>query len=161
VGAKLGKYGFGTIARLGITGGLAKPEVDPGGVEAAGGTAKAICVASHRLVELDAVEGLAGEQAQVESGSAAEGVAHGKQSDGRGGRIQSLGQPSQQREAAFHRRWVDIQPVGGPAQDIGPLEQVDRADVVLDRIAAQAEAALEMVDRTIGVAAAAGGVRRS
>jgi hypothetical protein len=32
---------------------------------------------------------------------------------------------------------------------------------VLDRIAAQAEAALEMVDRTIGVAAAAGGVRRS
>ena len=121
-------------------------------------------MASHRLVELVALEGLAGEQAKVESGGAAEGVAHGKhrrQADGRGGRIQSLGQPSQQREAAFHRRRVDIRAVGEPAQDIGPLEQVDRADVVLNGVAAKAEAALEMGDRALGIAAAAGGVRRS
>ena len=113
-----------------------------------------------KLVGLDR---LAGEHAQVQSGRATEGVAHGehrRKADGRGGRIQPLFQPSQQREAAFHGRTVDRGVAGEPAQDVGPLEQVDRADVVLDGVAAQAQAALEMVDRAIGVAASAGGVRR-
>ena len=69
-------------------------------------------------------------------------------------------QPAQQREAAIHGRTVDRRVAGEPAQDIGPFEEVDRADVVLDGVAAQAQAALEMVDRAIGVATSAGGVRR-